>query len=89
MVVRKVEHLSLDQPSARGKDARDRAPLSAHAEWAPAGDRADPVRLLEEQNTVRNSIAAFSQRYADQNERNYQAFTDVVDSGRMTALDGV
>ena len=53
MAVRKVEHLSLEEHRARGKEARDRTPVSAHAGWAPAGDRADPVKLLEEQNTTR------------------------------------
>ncbi len=32
-----------------GRAARARAPRSAHAEWAPAVDRADPVELLERQ----------------------------------------
>jgi uncharacterized protein (DUF2252 family) len=53
MAVRKVEHLSLEEHRARGKEARDRTPVSAHTGWAPAGDRADPVKLLEEQNTTR------------------------------------
>ena len=53
MVVRKVEHLSLEERQASGKQARDQAPLSAHDGWAPAGDRPDPVKLLEEQNTTR------------------------------------
>jgi uncharacterized protein (DUF2252 family) len=53
MAVRKVEHLSLEEQRARGKGARDRTPLSAHAGWAPSHDRADPVKLLEDQNTAR------------------------------------
>ncbi len=31
----------------------------------------------------------FSERYADQNERDYQAFTDAISSGRLTAIEGV
>jgi hypothetical protein len=34
-------------------EARDRAPLSSHAGWAPASDRPDPVGLLQEQNRSR------------------------------------
>jgi len=36
-----------------GRAARRRAPRSAHAEWAPAADRADPVELLERQAVSR------------------------------------
>jgi uncharacterized protein (DUF2252 family) len=39
--------------AARGKEARKRAPRSAHAAWAPAADRPDPVSLLEEQAAER------------------------------------
>jgi uncharacterized protein (DUF2252 family) len=35
--------------AAHGKEARKRAPRSAHADWKPAADRPDPVALLEEQ----------------------------------------
>jgi uncharacterized protein (DUF2252 family) len=49
----KVPHLSVDDRRARGLEARDRAPLSSHTEWAPATDRPDPVGLLEEQNVTR------------------------------------
>jgi hypothetical protein len=31
----------------RGKIARDRAPLSAHAPWKSSSDRQDPVAILE------------------------------------------
>ena len=53
MAVRKVKHLSLEERRARGQDARVRTPVSAHSEWSPAEDRADPVKLLEDQNTTR------------------------------------
>jgi uncharacterized protein (DUF2252 family) len=33
----------------RGKAARKVAPRSSHADWGPAGDRPDPVDILEEQ----------------------------------------
>jgi uncharacterized protein (DUF2252 family) len=53
MVVTKVEHPSVEERKARGKRARDIAALDAHAGWAPAPDRVDPVVLLEEQNARR------------------------------------
>ncbi|MEU4096932.1 DUF2252 domain-containing protein [Streptomyces sp. NPDC026673] len=39
--------------AARGKAARKRAPRSAHAEYTPAADRADPVDIVEEQSARR------------------------------------
>ncbi|HCU95811.1 MAG TPA: DUF2252 domain-containing protein [Actinobacteria bacterium] len=53
MAVKKIEHLSLEERRARGKQARVRAPLPAHGGWAPAADRPDPVKLLEDQDTTR------------------------------------
>jgi uncharacterized protein (DUF2252 family) len=50
---RKVPHPSVDDRKARGLEARDRAPLSSHAGWAPATDRPDPVGLLQEQDATR------------------------------------
>ena len=39
--------------AAIGKAARNDAPRSSHGEWAPAGDRPNPVELLEAQATSR------------------------------------
>ena len=49
----KVEHPSVDDRRARGKEAGNRTPPSSHAGWEPATDRPDPVALLEEQNATR------------------------------------
>jgi uncharacterized protein (DUF2252 family) len=38
---------------AAGKALREQVPRAAHAEWAPASDRSDPVSLLEEESTGR------------------------------------
>ena len=35
------------------------------------------------------SITDFSQRYADQNERDYQEFVNAIRSGRLEAVEGV
>jgi uncharacterized protein (DUF2252 family) len=45
--------LTLQERGDRGKSARDRAPLSAHAPWKPPSNRQDPVAILEEQDTDR------------------------------------
>ncbi len=37
----------------RGRQRRRQVPRSSHGEWAPAEGRADPVELLDEQNTDR------------------------------------
>jgi hypothetical protein len=35
------------------------------------------------------SITDFSERYAAQNEQDYEAFVDAVKSGRLEAVEGV
>jgi hypothetical protein len=49
-------------------------PRSSHSGWVPATDR---------------SITDFSQRYADQNELDYEAFVKAIRSGRLEAHEGV
>jgi uncharacterized protein (DUF2252 family) len=44
-----VPHPSPDERAATGRAARADVPRSAHADWAPAAGRRDPVDLLEEQ----------------------------------------
>jgi uncharacterized protein (DUF2252 family) len=46
-------HLTPEQRAARGKAARADTPRSSHGAWEPAGDRRDPVALLEEQAATR------------------------------------
>jgi uncharacterized protein (DUF2252 family) len=41
--------MDVTERAANGKAARSRAPRSAHAEWEPSPDRADPVGVLEAQ----------------------------------------
>jgi uncharacterized protein (DUF2252 family) len=52
----------------------------------------DPVAIAEYLGTsdaFDTSITDFSQRYADQNERDYQEFVNAVKSGRLEAVEGV
>ena len=53
MAVTKIAHPSIEERRARGLEARERTPLSAHSGWEPASDRPDPVALLEAQNATR------------------------------------
>ena len=46
-------HATVPDRKAQGKDARERAPLEAHAGWHEPPGRPDPVALLEAQNTTR------------------------------------
>jgi uncharacterized protein (DUF2252 family) len=52
----------------------------------------DPVAMAEYLGTsdaFDTSITDFSQRYADQNERDYEEFVNAVKSGRLEAVQGV
>jgi uncharacterized protein (DUF2252 family) len=51
----------------------------------------DPIAIAEylgESDQFDRSISDFSQRYADQNELDYQVFTEAIRSGRLEALEG-
>jgi len=52
----------------------------------------DPVAIAEylgETDAFDRSITGFSERYADQNERDYEEFVKAVSSGRLEAVEGV
>jgi predicted alpha/beta hydrolase len=52
----------------------------------------DPVAIAEylgQDDAFDQSITDFSQRYADQNEQDYQEFVKAVRSGRLEAQEGV
>ena len=56
---------------------------------ARSGDPVAIAAYLGKRDTFDRSITDFSQGYADQNDRDYQAFADAVRSGRLQALEGV
>jgi uncharacterized protein (DUF2252 family) len=58
----------------------------AHARW---GDRIAIASYLGKGDTFDRAIADFSCAYADQNEKDYQAFAAAVKSGRLTARTGL
>jgi uncharacterized protein (DUF2252 family) len=52
----------------------------------------DPIAIAEylgESDAFDTSITDFSQRYADQNEQDYEEFVNAVKSGRLEAVEGV
>ena len=52
----------------------------------------DPVAIaayLGKSDAFDLSMTDFSERYADQNERDYEAFAKAVKSGRLEAVEGV
>ncbi len=56
---------------------------------ARSGDAIALAEYLGKSDKFDRSINDFSERYADQNERDYQAFADAVRSGRLQAVTGV
>ncbi len=58
----------------------------AHARW---GDRIAIASYLGKGEAFDRAIASFSASYADQNERDFEAFATAVHSGRLTAQTGL
>jgi Uncharacterized protein conserved in bacteria (DUF2252) len=58
----------------------------AHARW---GDRIAIASYLGNGDAFDRAIADFSAAYADQNERDYAAFSAAVGSGRLIAQTGL
>ena len=56
---------------------------------ARSGDPVAIAAYLGKSDAFEQSITDFSARYADQNERDFEAFTQAVRSGRLTAIEGV
>jgi uncharacterized protein (DUF2252 family) len=55
---------------------------------ARSGDPVAIAAYLGEDDQFDRSMVDFSQRYADRNELDYQAFADAIRSGRLEALEG-
>ena len=56
---------------------------------ARSGDAVAIAAYLGKSDRIDRSIADFSERYADQNEKDYEAFVGAVRSGRLEAIEGV
>ena len=55
---------------------------------ARSGDPVSIASYLGKKDLFDHSIADFSERYADQNDRDYAAFCDAIRSGRLQAIEG-
>jgi uncharacterized protein (DUF2252 family) len=56
---------------------------------ARSGDPIAIAAYLGKKDRFDKSITDFSERYADQNDRDFEAFTQAIRSGRLEALEGV
>ncbi|SDL23634.1 DUF2252 domain-containing protein [Arthrobacter sp. ok362] len=56
---------------------------------ARSGDPIAIAAYLGKSDKFERSITDFSERYADQNEKDYEAFADAVRSGRLEAVEGL
>jgi sugar/nucleoside kinase (ribokinase family) len=56
---------------------------------ARSGDPVAIAAYLGKSDRFDRSITDFSERYADQNENDYQAFAGAIRSGRLEAIEGV
>ena len=56
---------------------------------ARSGDPVAIAACLGEGDAFDKAITDFSERYADQNERDYQQFVKAIRSGRLEAREGV
>jgi uncharacterized protein (DUF2252 family) len=56
---------------------------------ARSGDPVAIAAYLGQDDTFDRSITDFAGRYAEQNERDFQAFSDAIRSGRLQALEGL
>jgi uncharacterized protein (DUF2252 family) len=56
---------------------------------ARSGDPVAMAQYLGDDGTFDRSVTDFSARYADQNERDYQAFVAAIRTGRLQAVEGV
>jgi hypothetical protein len=94
-----VSITSIDgQASSAEVDSMNGSALTAYARLcgatlarahARSGDRIAIASYLGKTDAFDSAIADFSSAYADQNERDYQAVTKAVKSGRLTAQTGL
>jgi predicted alpha/beta hydrolase len=56
---------------------------------ARSGDPVAIASYLGPYDEFEKALTDFSQRYADQNERDYEAFVGAIKSGRLEAIEGL
>ena len=75
--------------SPRPRVLRARVRLDARACARPIGRPDRDRAYLGKSDEFDKSITDFSERYADQNEKDFQAFTEAIRTGRLKAIEGV
>ena len=83
---------SVDTDNALPQGMQAYGELCAHTlarAHARSGDRIALAAYLGSNATFDKSLARFSEAYADQNERDYEAFSAACRSGRLEAIEGV
>ena len=75
------------QPERMGRYAALCGATLAHAH-ARSGDPIAFAGYLGKNDTFSRAVTEFALKYADQNERDYEAFTEAIKSGRIEAADG-
>ena len=87
-----------DMKSSADVESLSPAALAFYAHWcgwtlarahARSGDPIAIATYLGESDAFDKSVTDFAERYADQNERDYQAFTKAIGSGRLNAIEGL
>ena len=63
--------------------------MDARARTPATGDPIAIAAYLGKSDVFDRSVCDLSERYADQNERDYQALVEAIRSGRLTAIEGV
>jgi hypothetical protein len=87
---KEVKRASKDFEKARTRDSLQA--LSKLGELVDGARSGDPVAIaayLGTSDQFDRAVTDFSQRYADQDERDYEALVGAVRSGRLQALEGV
>ena len=83
---------SINTDEAIPKGMKAYAELCAHTlarAHARSGDRVAIASYLGNSNTFEKALVTFAERYADQNERDYEAFKAACKSGRLHAEEGL
>ena len=87
-----------DMKASADVESLSPAALAFYAHWcgwtlarahARSGDPIAIASYLGESDALDKSVTDFAKRYADQNERDYEAFIEAIGSGRLNASEGL
>ncbi len=81
--------VEIDGPGQPRLSTRHAVRMDAGAGARSVGRPVAIAAYLGKSDEFDRSITDFSERYADQNEKDYEAFVEAVSSGRLEAIEGV